>query len=213
MNFLAHAAVARRIDPDPAVVLGAVLPDLLPMAGLSPRARPVEGLPGQPLVAGTTKGWALHHHVDEVFHSLPTFRLGVQALRVDLRTTALQTGPRRATAHVGWELLLDDALADDAPTVAAFHDALALAGALHHDPAWRDLLGRLTAIGPHPPSSADALAARVWRAVGRRPRLAFDARHLDDVATVLDRHRDAVTSSAFDVVDQVTEATARSLGA
>ena len=34
VNFLAHAAVARRADPSPGFVLGAVLPDLLPMAGV-----------------------------------------------------------------------------------------------------------------------------------------------------------------------------------
>jgi hypothetical protein len=209
MNFLAHAAVARRVDTDPAFVLGAVLPDLLPMAGLSPRSG--HGFLGgaeETVTRTVEQGWALHHRVDEVFHDLATFRVGVQALRTDLRATRLGTGPRRAVAHVGWELLLDDQLAGDPVTVDAFRDALDLGRALVADPGWALLVDRLRALLPHEPSSTRAIAERVHRAVGRRPRLAFDERHLDEVAIVLERHREPIALDAPTVVDDVV----RSLG-
>jgi hypothetical protein len=204
MNFLAHAAVARRIDDDPAFVLGAVLPDLLPMAGLPIRSGHafVPGPDGS--VTRSAAGWALHHHVDEVFHELPAFRTGVQALRVELRGTALDTGPRRAVAHVGWELLLDDALADDGATIVAFRDALLLGRERDDSPAWRSLVDRLLDAHPHAPSSTRAIAERVHRAVSRRPRLAFDPAHLDGVTEVLERHRSPIAGAAPGIVDTVT---------
>ena len=112
MNFLAHAAVARRHDDDPAFVLGAVLPDLLPMAGIR--------LTRDDVPAAVAAGWRSHHHADAAFHESMAFREGVHALRTDLRTTALATGPRRAVAHVGWELLLDDTVMGDRDTITAF---------------------------------------------------------------------------------------------
>jgi hypothetical protein len=206
MNFLAHAAVARRIDDDPAFVLGAVLPDLLPMAGLSARSGHGFVRGSDETVTRTAAGWTLHHRVDEVFHDLPAFRSGVQALRVDLRATSLDTGPRRAVAHVGWELLLDDALAGDDTTILAFRDALLL-GRSHDDaPAWRSLVDRLLAVHPHAPSTTPAIAARVHRAVSGRPRLAFDASHLGDIEAVLDRHRSLIADAAPEIVDAVTRA-------
>jgi hypothetical protein len=203
MNFLAHAAVARRVDDAPAFVLGAVLPDLLPMVGLSPRSGH-----GEPVGHGLTvtrtavaAGWALHHRVDEVFHDHPAFRVGVQALRTDLRATRLDTGPRRAVAHVGWELLLDDQLAGDPVTVDAFRDALDLGRALVADPGWELLVDRLRTLLPHEPSSTRAIAERVHRAVGRRPRLAFAAEELGPVTEVLERHRPGIDAPT--VVDDV----------
>src|SRR5947209_12566064 len=147
MNFLAHAAVARRHDDDPAFVLGAVLPDLLPMAGVH-----VDRAAVTPRVAA---GWRSHHRADAAFHESAVFRHGVHALRTDLRTTPLATGPRRAVAHVGWELLLDDVVAGDAAAVGAFRDALAAGRGLVDDPRWRDLLDRLDTIRAAPPSSTE----------------------------------------------------------
>jgi hypothetical protein len=120
----------------------------------------------------------------------------VQALRTDLRTTALDTGPRRAVAHVGWELLLDDALAGDVATTSAFRGALLVGRDAIDDASWTLLVDRLLDVHPHAPSSTRAVAERVHRAVSRRPRLAFDAQHLDAVAFVLDRHRDAIALHA-----------------
>jgi hypothetical protein len=142
-----------------------------------------------------------------VFHELPAFRTGVQALRVELRETALDTGPRRAVAHVGWELLLDDALADDEATIVAFRGALLLGRGRDESPAWRLLVDRLLDVHPHGPSTTTAIAARVQRAVSRRPRLAFDPSHVDDVAAVLARHRSPIADAAPAIVDAVTLAT------
>src|SRR5437879_348158 len=164
MNFLAHAAVARRHDDDPAFVLGAVLPDLLPMAGVH-----VDRTTVTPRVAA---GWRSHHRADAAFHESAVFREGVHALRTDLRATALATGPRRAVAHVGWELLLDDAVVGDAVTVEALRAALAVP--VSDDPRWRELVRRLGTIQPQAPAPITIIAERVHRAVGRRERLAFD---------------------------------------
>ena len=165
MNFIAHADVARRHRADPRFVLGAVLPDLVPMLGLTITRDDVE-----PVVA---EGWRFHHVVDEAFHADPYFLAGVRALRDDLRSTPLHTGARRAVAHVGWELLLDDVVPPD-----AFYEAVAL---LDLDP-------------PRAPSLSTA--ERVHRAVSRRPRLAYDASLTPTVAAVLEQHRNAVADAA-----------------
>ena len=176
MNFLGHAAVARHHDDDPAYVLGAVLPDLLPMAGLR-LDRSAVG----PQVAA---GWRDHHRVDAAFHASADFTQGVRALHADLHP--LERGPRRAVAHVGWELLLDEVVADDADTLVAFRAALEAGRDLHPDAGWHRLLDRLAA-GPFV-----EVALRVHRTVGRRPRLAFDAELVPLVADVLERHRPTV---------------------
>jgi hypothetical protein len=170
MNFLGHAEVARRhAGDDPHFLLGAVLPDLVPMLGVTIDR---EGL--HPRVAD---GWRSHHAVDEAFHQLPVFLLGVRALRDDLD---LERGPRRAVAHVGWELLLDDVVDE-----RAFRLALTVAPP--------EIADRFT--GARPP-----VAERVWRAVGRRPRLAFDRARLDHVAEVLARHAPSVQATATEVL-------------
>lgn len=196
MNFLAHAAVARRTaGDDPAFVLGTVLPDLLPMAGVRLGR---DGLPAE-----VAAGWRAHHRADDAFHSCPQFLAGVSALRGDLRRTALGTGPRRAVAHVGWELLLDDAVAGDASLVEVFRSALALGRSVTTDVRWQDLLDRFEAIRPARPSSALVVAQRTQRACSRRPRLAFGDEHLDEVAVVLGEHQPGVLGVADDVLDQV----------
>ena len=86
MNFLAHAEVARRSGGDADFVLGAVLPDLLPMAGVR--------LDRDAVPAAVAAGWSEHHRADAAFHASPTFAAGVAGLRTDLRRTSLTTGPR-----------------------------------------------------------------------------------------------------------------------
>ncbi|MCU1375269.1 MAG: hypothetical protein JWO68_2555 [Actinomycetia bacterium] len=195
MNFLAHAEVARRSGGDADFVLGAVLPDLLPMAGVR--------LDRATVPAGVAAGWAEHHRADAAFHASVAFATGVQALRTDLRRTALTTGPRRAVAHAGWELLLDDAVGNDPVTIDAFRAALDRARSLTDDARWHGLLDRFAAIRPTGATPALAVAQRVQRACARRPRLAFDDSHLDEVAAVLDRHRAAVLAAAPDLLDEV----------
>ena len=106
-------------------------------------------------------------------------------MRTDLRGTDLATGPRRAAAHVGWELLLDDAVADDVATIDVFRAALVEGRAITDDARWHDLLDRFAAIRPTGPTSAGVLAERTQRACARRPRLAFDDGHLAPLARVL----------------------------
>ncbi|MCU1354224.1 MAG: hypothetical protein JWM05_3433 [Acidimicrobiales bacterium] len=195
MNFLAHAEVARRRDAEPAFVLGAVLPDLLPMAGVHLTRDDVE-----PRVAA---GWSEHHRADAAFHASPTFAAGVAALRTDLRATRLDTGPRRAAAHVGWELLLDDAIGGDPVTVAAFRAALDRARDITDQPRWHDLLDRFATIRPVTTTGALVVAQRVQRACSRRPRLAFDDSHLGDLADALAAHRSAVLAAAPGLLDEV----------
>ena len=193
MNFLAHAAVARREDDDPRFVLGAVLPDLLPMAGVH--------LDRDAVPAEVGAGWRAHHRADAAFHACSAFLVGVSALRTDLRTTELTTGPRRAVAHVGWELLLDEAVVDDAEVVATFRAALDEARALTDDRRWHGLLDRFTEFGS---SGPDVVAWRAHRAVSRRARLAFDEALVPQVAGVLAAHRDRIVAVAPAVLDEVS---------
>ncbi|MEY2591254.1 MAG: hypothetical protein QOJ67_3238, partial [Acidimicrobiaceae bacterium] len=165
-----------------------VLPDLLPMAGVK-----VDRVDVPETVAA---GWRSHHRADAAFHAHPVFIDGVNALRTDLRRTALGTGPRRAAAHVGWELLLDDALVEDEATVDAFRAALRHGGGVSQARGWTILLDRLGAIRPGPPADVSVIAQRVQRAVGRRPRLAFGDEHVEDVAAVLAGHRPRILAAA-----------------
>jgi hypothetical protein len=201
MNFLAHAEVARRSGGDADFVLGAVLPDLLPMAGVH--------LERDAVPEGVAAGWRAHHAADAAFHASAAFTAGVQALRIDLRRTTLTTGPRRAVAHVGWELLLDDAVAGDPVTVDAFRAALARARPLTDHPRWHGLLDRFAVIRPDGPPDALVVAQRVQRACSRRPRLAFDDTHLDEVAAILGEHRDRVLAIAPALLDEVAVAVGR----
>lgn len=177
MNFLAHAEVARLVAGDDAeFVWGAVLPDLVPMLGLRLGRGDVSGR--------AAEGWRAHHRMDEAFHAHPAFLAGMRSLHADLHVLA--RGPRRAVAHVGWELLLDDAVDGD-----AFRLALTAAPV--------ELAGRFTGIRP-------PVAERVWRAVARRPRLAFDRDHLDHVAAVLDAHAPSIADVADGVLSDVLRA-------
>jgi hypothetical protein len=199
MNFLAHAHVARQAPggEDPAYVLGAILPDLLPMAGVR--------LDRATVPAPVAAGWRSHHQADAAFHAHRAFVDGVGALRTDLRRTALDTGPRRAVAHVGWELLLDDAVFDDETTLDAFRAALAVSIGLIDTPAWATLVERFAAIRAAPPAAITVVTQRVQRTVGRRPRLAFGDEHLDAVAEVLAVHRPAVLAVAPSLLRELTE--------
>lgn len=200
MNFLAHAAVARRTaGDDPACVLGTVLPDLLPMAGVR--------LDREAMPDPVADGWRAHHRADEAFHAAPEFLAGVSALRADLRGTSLGTGPRRAVAHVGWELLLDDAVAGDASLVEVFRSALALGRTVTDDKRWQGLLDRFEAIRPTEPPPPLVVAQRAQRACSRRPRLAFGDEHLHEIAAVLGEHRPGVLAVADAVLDHVVAST------
>jgi hypothetical protein len=196
VNFVAHAAVAARESADPLFVLGAALPDLLPLVGLRVER---ESLPDR-----VQDGWRAHHRADAAFHVHPEFLAGVAALRTDLRATDLTTGPRRAAAHVGWELLLDEAVMADGMAIGAFGTAMRAGRELIDDAAWHQLVDRVGAIQPAPPATADVIAERVHRACGRRTRLAFDIALVPQLAAVLDAHQAHVNAAAARVVDDIS---------
>ena len=200
MNFVAHAAVAARHDDDPLFVLGAALPDLLPLVGLR--------VERDVLPARVRHGWMAHHAADAAFHEHPEFLSGVSALRTDLRATDLGTGPRRAAAHVGWELLLDEAVMSDEEGVAAFGAAVRAGRDVLDDPRWHALADRIGGLRPAPPQSPLVVAERVQRACSRRARLAFGVASIPQLAAVLATHQPHVNAAAPGVVDDIYRATA-----
>ena len=174
MNFLAHASVALRIDPeaDPRVVLGAMLPDFASMS----RAR--IALAGDPAVR---RGIALHLATDDVFHGAPAF-LALYTRGIDaLEALGVARGAARAVAHVGTELLLDGLLLGDPGLDAAYLEAVALpiaplgltfrAGGAERFEA---LHARLSEHGlPEDYRSPERVALRLEQILARRPRLAL----------------------------------------
>lgn len=207
MNVVGHVHVAlRRGAGDPEVWLGAMVPDLAHEAGAA------VGDLGRWSPA-TAEGVRWHRATDAAFHAAAPFRAGVRGLREDLRAAGLGTGPARAVAHAGWELLLDGALLGDGPTVDAYLAALGLPasafGARLPDDErhrWSSAFARRRSAGP-PTLYADAgrVAALLQRILARRRALAFDPGEVPRVAAVLTAHQPAVHSAAGAVVDAAAE--------
>lgn len=108
MNYFGHAVVAFEHRPDPAFVLGAMLPDLLPMwerplGRKSAWATPVPG--------AVRDGIAFHHRTDAIFHACPTFSLLSKEALSLTRAAGVRKGPARAMAHLVVELCIDADLA------------------------------------------------------------------------------------------------------
>ncbi len=217
MNLLAHMAVAERLDADPDVLLGSALPDIA-SAGRC-RLASVSG------VDGVDTGVRLHHRTDDVFHGLGWFTDLQRRLATDLRTAGMGRGPRRATAHVGVELLLDGALESDAGfldrTELAFarlrphHDRISDMAADGHQDRWRAHLEWID--GRTPPRDgldAQAVARRLERICARRPRLAFVEGDVERATVALAEVADLIAAEATGVVaDVVAELSARDRGA
>jgi hypothetical protein len=197
VNFLGHAQVALAAGEDTDFVLGAVLPDLAPMAGIRLRRAGIGGRLGE--------GIACHVRADAAFHALVEFRRGSGALRRDLAARGLGTGPARAVGHAGWELLLDGTLvggeAED-----AFHRALSaghrVGDALDQpDRArWEAFLTRGRGRGHLRYDDPAWVADRLHAMLGRRPRLALADADVPTVADVLAAHVPAVAAVAGAVV-------------
>src|SRR6478752_1224293 len=125
MNFFGHAALAARHfgDQQPPPVpealaklcLGAMLPDFIGMLRL-----------GRPEIADAVlaRGVAFHHKTDEAFHELPSFVGLSRRAFAWLSERDLPRGPARAIAHIGVEMLLDEAFALDAGARDAYRAAL-----------------------------------------------------------------------------------------
>jgi len=182
VNFFGHLAVARRVDEDPAFLLGAMAPDLLRMCGVA----------GEPATSAKVAAGQRHHlEVDARFHDNSAFTglctWGARALV----EAGLPRGPARGAAHVGIELFLDGLLSGDVPARAAYTRCLAEAEAADaplaftDEPSryrWRTLLARLrVATIPDDYRDPDFVAVRLVGTLARRPRLALAA----SAATVL----------------------------
>ena len=129
-------------------------------------------------------------------------------MRVDLRQTELGTGPRRAAAHVGWELLLDEAVMADEDGVTAFRLAMHAGRDVLDDPRWHGLVERIGNLRPAEPQTPVVVAERVQRACSRRARLAFDVALVSQLASVLAVHQPHVNAVASHVLDDVSESSA-----
>lgn len=199
MNVLGHTHVADRLRPeDAAHALGAVLPDLATIAGV----RLQTPLPAMAQTA-IADGIACHHATDATFHSLAPFHIGTAALRRDLLVAGLPTGPARAVAHAGYELLLDGTLIGS-PTEQAYRRALAMASsatdaiAPAHRVRWRAFVDRITANARHALRYDDVewVADRLVAILDHRPRLRLDAAHVPAMVRVLDRHAGTIREDA-----------------
>lgn len=206
MNVLGHTYVADRVRPgDAEHALGAVLPDLATMAGV----RLAVGAAREVTAATIADGIRCHHATDAAFHTLDRFRVGATALRRDLLDAGLPTGPARAVAHVGYELILDGTLVGT-DTEAAYRRALPLAaspaalGAITpaHRSRWVAFVERVGVSGDRPIryDDVDWVAERLVAILTRRPRLALGAHHVPAVARVLGSHAVSIRAAAPEIL-------------
>lgn len=204
VNVTGHVALAARLDADPAVWLGAALPDL---AGAG-RHR-LLGSTDDPAVA---TGISLHHRSDDAFHASSWFRSLQDRLRPQLEAVGLTRGAARAVAHVGPELLLDRALlaAGDAgpqrrraiEEIERRRAALRPLVTRDHD-AWDRHLTRVVQADPPDDTTVADVAGRLHRVLARRPRLAFDDVLVAAVEHELDRIVAHVDATADDLLDEL----------
>jgi acyl carrier protein phosphodiesterase len=182
VNFFGHAATAGRAHDDPAFVLGAMAPDLLPLCGAVPAVETSDSV---------ASGQAHHRRVDALFHASPTFTALQAWASRSLVERGVHRGGARGAAHVGIELLLDGVLATDTVARGVYTRSLAEAEGVRTPFVWRDALSRhrWTALvlrlreGAIPDAyrDLDFVAARLHGALRRRPRLALTD---DDVVTL-----------------------------
>lgn len=113
MNFLSHFYFERS-NPDPNMVMGVVLPDLVKNAhkdwNLNPHKQgPLYG--DRTIYKSLLKGWNKHVEVDRLFHSSTFFKEQTAILKA-LILPALTFGPVKPffLAHIALELILDHLL-------------------------------------------------------------------------------------------------------
>jgi acyl carrier protein phosphodiesterase len=214
VNFLAHASVAVRTGSGgPDRVLGAVLPDLAPMAGCRPGPEPLgAGRLGPEVLDGI----ACHHLADRAFHADRAFTAGARRLRQAALAAGLAPGASRAVGHAGWELLLDGQLADRTQVLDAFSSALAAApsaaGAFAPGdrPRWEALADHLaTARWWRHYDDPQVVAEALHRRVRDRPRLAFGSDEVPVVVEVLGAELAEVAAVAGAVLDRVVHEVTR----
>jgi hypothetical protein len=178
VNFYSHVAIASLYTEEVGIALGAMLPDLARLVGAKlPRTT-------NPSIQ---RGYALHQATDRVFHESELFRSACAAESATLRSQGVERGTAMAAAHVGLELLLDEALSDDERSQALFRTTLemstptVLCQSLEWSSAeqairFESLRQRLEQIPhPRPEYPPTVFAERVCRTLSNRPRLAVRA--------------------------------------
>jgi len=158
-------------------VLGAMLPDFAAIL----RVRP-------PLLTNPAlqAGVRLHHATDHAFHGAESFLEFSRSAASFLLQRGLARGSARAVAHVGVELLVDGALADDSAANEAYLRGLdaALTKSVARHIAWQTvaqearfqgLCYSLRSRGAfRGDASAELIAERLRNILASRPRLALD---------------------------------------
>ncbi len=174
MNFFGHAWLGAQHLEDPAFVLGTMLPDLAPMAGLH-----IASMDDGPLDVGRR----FHVATDGAFHRAPDFvTLMAEGARA-LQAAGVRRGPARGAAHVGVELLLDGWISRAHGVPASFDAALRHGVALTHGVQFRCGSGSEKLMHvcarirdsrlPQAYTDTAFTTARIRRALSRRPRLAL----------------------------------------
>jgi len=214
MNFFGHAAVAGRFRPEPAFVLGAMLPDFCGMLGLRVPEAP-------PTTLG--EGIRFHHVTDHAFHELEAFRAFVREGTAALDARGVRRGTARAVAHVGVELFLDAELAEDETARAGYFDALRAGRdrdvfepevfAREETEQMSGLLRTLEERGVAKRPDTAAVVLRLTRALASRARLAIEPRDASAVSEWVELFRGRVVASTPHIVSTLTSAIERSLAA
>lgn len=204
MNVLGHTHVALAGGhDDPEYLLGAVLPDLAPMAGVRVVPARLGGALGD--------GVRCHLRADAAFHAHAVFLAGSSALRRALVEREVGWGPARAVGHAGWELLLDGTLVRT-EVEDAFRRALAIgeraADGLGPDDRarWTAFLARARRLPGLHYDDPRWVADRLHAMLAHRPRLRLPAAHVATVTDVLAAHVDAVVASAATVLHDTARA-------
>ena len=201
MNFLAHTYIAFRSHANPAVALGAALPDLQRIAGVR---FDEDGLPSD-----VRLGIALHHRTDASFHSNPHFLSASHQLSSEAAKNGLPPGASRAIGHVGWELLLDGELIESTEAAQLFLRCCVLtptiADALTETEhaCWNvfaESLTNLWWIGYREPNF---VAERLHRILVKRQRLAFAETDISVVAALLQTSKLAMKDLAPSILIDV----------
>jgi hypothetical protein len=196
VNLLGHTYVALAHGrDDPEYLLGAVLPDLAPMAGVRVRGR--SDLPG-----AVGEGVRCHLRADRAFHAHGRFREGAAALRRAVAAAGVASGPSRAVGHAGWELLLDGTLVGtdvEEAFRAGVRDAgerVAVALAPDDRARWTAFLARARGGGRLRYDEPRWVAERLYAMLAPRPRLRLPDDQVATVAGALAAQAGAVVAAA-----------------
>jgi hypothetical protein len=204
VNILGHTHVALAAGrDDPGYLLGAVLPDLAPMAGVR--------VDRQALAAPIADGVRCHVRTDTAFHAHPAFVAGAGAVRRALEERGVASGPARAVGHAGWELLLDGTLVGT-DSEAEFRRAMATGG----DPSgamsaadaglWTAFVDRGRSTPALRYDDPRWVADRLRAMLSRRPRLRLPGDQVPLVADVLAAHMADVHAVATAVLADTARA-------